>query len=144
MSSPKEKANILSGNLSLKPKHDKNIETFNLSDYKACNRCTYFQFGDIAIEQNAYCCEICDPNKMEYICEECYNTCHKSCRNEEEEISTIMTQVKRKFFCECGLKKHQIEKQKDQELFKVCLFGEVDVNMGFDIKCFCKTCKLYI
>ena len=144
MSSPKEKANILSANLSLKPKHDKNIETFNLSDYKACNRCTYFQFGDIAIEQNAYCCEICDPNKMEYICEECYNTCHKSCRNEEEEISTIMTQVKRKFFCECGLKKHQIEKQKDQELFKVCLFGEVDVNMGFDIKCFCKTCKLYI
>jgi hypothetical protein len=55
-----------------------------------------------------------------------------------------MTQAKRKFFCECGLKKHQIEKQKDQELLKVCLFGEVDINMGFDIKCFCKTCKLYI
>ena len=29
MSSPKEKANILSGNLSLKPKHDKNIKTNN-------------------------------------------------------------------------------------------------------------------
>ena len=123
---------------------DKVLETFNLSDYKSCNRCTYFQFGDIAIEQNAYCCEICDPNKMEFICEECFNTCHKSCRNEEEETSNILSQVKRKFFCECGLKKHQIEKQKDQELIKACLFGEVDTNMGFDIKCFCKTCKMYI
>ena len=123
---------------------EKALETFNLSDYKQCNRCTYFQFGDIAIEQNAYCCEICDPNKMEYICEECYNTCHKSCRNEEEETSAIMQQPKRRFFCECGLKKHQIEKQKDQELIKACLFGEVDLNMGFDIKCYCKTCKIYI
>ena len=123
---------------------EKAFETFNLSDYKACNKCTYFQFGDIAIEQNAYCCEICDPNKMEFICEECFNTCHKSCRNEEEEPSTTLSQVKRKFFCECGLKKHQIEKQKDQELIKACLFGEVDISMGFDIKCFCKTCKIYI
>ena len=123
---------------------EKVMETFNLSDYKSCNRCTYFQFGDIAIEQNAYCCEICDPNKMEFICEECFNTCHKACRNEEEETSNIMSQVKRKFFCECGLKKHQIEKQKDQDLIKVCLFGEVDINMGFEIKCFCKTCKIYV
>jgi hypothetical protein len=60
---------------------EKAFETFNLSDYKACNKCTYFQFGDISIEQNAYCCEICDPNKMEFICEECFNSCHKSCRN---------------------------------------------------------------
>ena len=144
MSSPNENNLPFSKSNTLKPKPDKSVETFNLSDYKACNRCTYFQYGDIAIEQNAYCCEICDPNKMEYICEECFNTCHKACRNEEEETSNIMTQAKRKFFCECGLKKHQIEKQKDQELLKVCLFGEVDVNMGFDIKCFCKTCKLYI
>ena len=38
----------------------------------------YFQYGDIAIEQDAYFCEICDPNKTEFICEECYNTCHKN------------------------------------------------------------------
>ena len=144
-SSPNENNNPLSRSSMQKQKPpDKVLETFNLSDYKSCNRCTYFQFGDIAIEQNAYCCEICDPNKMEFICEECFNTCHKSCRNEEEETSNIFSQVKRKFFCECGLKKHQIEKQKDQELIKACLFGEVDINMGFDIKCFCKTCKMYI
>ena len=144
MSSPNENNLPFSKSNTLKPKPDKSVETFNLSDYKACNRCTYFQYGDIAIEQNAYCCEICDPNKMEYICEECFNTCHKACRNEEEETSNIMTQAKRKFFCECGLKKHQIEKQKDQELIKACLFGEIDGNMGIDIKCYCKTCKIYI
>ena len=52
--------------------------------------------------------------------------------------------TKRKFFCECGLKKHEIEKQKDQELIKACLFGEIDGNMGVEVKCFCKTCKMYI
>ena len=144
MSNPNENFNSPSKPEQSKKNHEKVLETFNLSDYKLCNRCTYFQYGDIAIEQNAYCCEICDPNKMEYICEECFNTCHKSCRNEEEENSAIISQTKRKFFCECGLKKHQIEKQKDQELIKACLFGEVDNNMGFEIKCYCKICKIYI
>ena len=119
-------------------------DNFNLYEYKSKSKCTYFQYGDITIEQDAYCCEVCDPNKTEYICEECFNTCHKNCRNDEEEPSTIINNTKRKFFCECGLKKHEIEKQKDQELIKTCLFGEIDSNMGVEIKYFCKTCKIYI
>ena len=119
-------------------------DTFNLYEYKSKSKCTYFQYGDIAIEQDAFCCEVCDPNKTEYICEECFNTCHKNCRNDEEETSTIINNTKRKFLCECGLKKHEIEKQKDQELIKTCLFGEIDSNMGLERKCFCKTCKMYI
>ena len=138
-----ENDNLINPPLKLKPLEKIN-DTFNLFEYKSKNKCTYFQYGDITIEQDAYCCEICDPNKTEFICEECYNTCHKSCRNDEEEPSTIVTNVKRKFICECGLKKHEIEKQKDQELIKTCLFGEIDSNMGVDIKCFCKTCKIYI
>ena len=127
---------------------EKEIETFNLSDYKACNKCTYFQYGDIAIEQGAYNCEICDPNKIEFICLECYNTCHKSCRNEEEEPPANQgdneNQPKAKFFCDCGFKKHQIEKQKDQELIKACLFWEVDLSMGLEINNYCKNCRLFL
>ena len=119
-------------------------DTFNIYEYKSKDKCTYFQFGDIAIEQDAFCCEICDPNKTEFICEECYNTCHKNCRNDEEESSNVVGGIKRKFFCECGLKKHEIEKQKDQDLIKACLFGEIDTNMGIEITCFCKTCKIHI
>ena len=130
-------------NMKNKPPEKLN-DTFNLYEYKSKSKCTYFQYGDIAIEQDAFCCEICDPNKTEFICEECYNSCHKNCRNDEEEPSTIANNIKRKFFCECGLKKHEIEKQKDQELIKACLFGEIDSNMGIEIKCFCKTCKIYI
>lgn len=142
MANQKENINI---NTNMKIKvQEKTNENFNLYEYKLKNRCTYFQYGDIVIEQDAYCCEICDPNKTELICEECYNTCHKNCRNEEEDTSTIMGGTKRKFFCECGLKKHEIEKQKDQELIKACLFGEIDGNMGVEVKCFCKTCKMYI
>ena len=137
--------NIINNNPSLKTKSQEKInDTFNLYEYKSKSKCTYFQYGDIAIEQDAYFCEICDPNKTEFICEECFNTCHKNCRNDEEEPSTIANNIKRKFFCECGLKKHEIEKQKDQELIKACLFGEIDANMGVEIKCFCKTCKIYI
>ena len=137
--------NIINNSPSLKTKSQEKVnDTFNLYEYKSKSKCTYFQYGDIAIEQDAYFCEICDPNKTEFICEECFNTCHKNCRNDEEEPSTIANNIKRKFFCECGLKKHEIEKQKDQELIKACLFGEIDANMGVEIKCFCKTCKIYI
>ena len=145
MSNLNEINNNKNNNTNTKNKVQEKInETFNLYEYKSKNKCTYFLYGDIAIEQNAYCCEICDPNKTELICEECFNTCHKNCRNDEEENSTNIIGVKRKFFCECGLKKHEIEKQKDQELIKACLFGEIDGNMGIDIKCYCKTCKIYI
>ena len=138
-----EKENTNNNDVKVKPL-EKITDTFNLVKYKSKNKCTYFQFGDIVIEQDAYCCEICDPNKTEFICVECYNTCHKSCRNEEEEASMIAANMKRKFFCECGLKKHEIEKQKDQELIKTCLFGEIDANMGVEINYYCNTCKIYI
>ena len=131
--------------------NEKISETFNLSDYKACNKCTYFQYGDIVIEQYAYNCEICDPNKVEFICMECYYNCHKACRNEEEEPPPNQNnkdknndQPKSKFFCECGFKKHQIEKQKDQELIKACLFWEVDLSMGLKINNYCKNDKIYL
>ena len=62
-------------------------------DYKTCIKHAEFQG------------EVCDPNKTEMICAECFNHCHKNCRSEEirEDFSNIDVQKKEKiyFTCEC-------------------------------------------
>ena len=63
--------------------NEKNQDTFKLSDFKSKQKCTYFQFGEIPIFQEANWCEICDPNKTEMICQECFQNCHKTCQNDE-------------------------------------------------------------
>ena len=127
---------------------DKIQEYFKIEEFKQKNKCTYFEYGDIPIFQESYCCEICDPNKTEMICAECYNQCHKHCRSEEirEESSIIENQKKEKMYfqCECGKKKHEIERKNVKELEKKCLFSEFEINMGRKYRYYCKTCGIDI
>ena len=127
---------------------DKIQDTFKIKDFKEKNKCTYFEYGDIPILQEAFCCEVCDPNKTEMICAECFNHCHKNCRSEEirEDFSNIDVQKKEKiyFTCECGQKKHEIERKNVKELEKKCLFSEFEINMGRKYRYYCKTCGIDI
>jgi hypothetical protein len=127
---------------------DKIQENFKIEEFKQKNKCTYFEYGDIPIFQESYCCEICDPNKTEMICAECFNQCHKHCRSEEirEESSIIENQKKEKMYfqCECGKKKHEIERKNVKELEKKCLFSEFEINMGRKYRYYCKTCGIDI
>ena len=62
---------------------DRNADNFKLEEFKQKDKCTYFEYGDIPINQESYCCEICDPNKTEMICYECFINCHKYCTKKE-------------------------------------------------------------
>ena len=124
---------------------DRNADNFKLEEFKQKDKCTYFEYGDIPINQESYCCEICDPNKTEMICYECFINCHKYCAKEEmkeEEAKEDVTMKKEFsfFICECGKKKHEIERKNDKELEKKCQFGDFDMNMKRKFRTFCKTC----
>ena len=131
-----------------------NSDTFKISDFKLKNKCTYFEYGDIAIKQESYCCEVCDPNKTEMICYDCYTTCHRFCTKDdetnaedqkEEQLQQITNSPSKQlsyFICECGKKKHEIERKNDKELDKRCLFTDFDYNMNRKYRTFCKTCNV--
>ena len=108
---------------------DKIQENFKIEEFKQKNKCTYFEYGDIPIFQESYCCEICDPNKTEMICAECFNQCHKHCRSEEirEESSYIENQKKEKMYfqCECGKKKTRNRKKKCKRIRKKMSFFRI-------------------
>ena len=123
---------------------DRNADNFKLEEFKQKDKCTYFEYGDIPINQESYCCEICDPNKTEMICYECFINCHKYCAKvemKEEEAKEDVTMKKEFsfFICECGKKKHEIERKNDKELEKKCQFGDFDMNMKRKFRTFCKT-----
>ena len=71
-------------------------DIFKVKDFKEKNECTYFEYGDIPIFQEAFCFEVCDPNKTEMICAECFNHYHKNCWSEEirKDFSNIEEQKK--------------------------------------------------
>ena len=131
-----------------------NPDTFKIADFKLKNKCTYFEYGDIAIKQESYCCEVCDPNKTEMICYDCYTTCHRFCTKDDEtnaedqkeeqlqQITNLSSKQLSYFICECGKKKHEIERKNDKELDKRCLFTDFDYNMNRKYRTFCKTCNV--
>ena len=90
---------------------DKIQDTFKIKDFKEKNKCTYFEYGDIPIFQEAFCCEVCDPNKTEMICAECFNHCHKNCRSEEirEDFSNIEEQKRKRYILHVNVVKKSMK-----------------------------------
>ena len=90
--------------------------SFSINEYFQKIECTLFYIGAIPVNQKAYRCSICNPPEdkfIKYICEFCYNDCHKICRKLKEEKDGMLMKEKvsieikdyigfKEFFCVCG------------------------------------------
>ena len=77
------------------------VKTFKYKDFESKNQCTAYLYGKEKMEQNAYICTKCDKKSQNYICEYCYNNCHKKCKIFHQKASDKKEFLK--FSCYCGL-----------------------------------------
>ena len=88
---------------------------FGIEEYLSKDKCSSFLFGKEKIKQKCYICSICDKKGQNYICDYCYKTCHKKCRNNLKETSESLIEREyldiKKFYCFCGVNlKHTFDK----------------------------------
>ena len=88
--------------------------TFEIDEYLKIENCTSYNLGTLPMSQKCYTCSICNQNEdnKKYICEYCYNNCHKVCRDlKKEKLDAInnknITYEKdyqgiKEFYCLCG------------------------------------------
>ena len=116
----------------------KSNETFKIEeDYIEKNGCTSITFGTEPIIQKCYVCSICNPDKNNYICKYCYDTCHSNCRldynfnpDKLREENNYLNE--KEFACYCGIRlKHKTDEIIVKKLIP-CNLLELDNILGVD------------
>ena len=148
--------------------NDSNESNETLKILKKKNKCTYFEYGNYHFFQKYFYCDLCDPNRTEKICNSCYLECHKVCRidnkiyknqlnhkninnnsniiifNELDSINSqkIFEKNEGSFICNCGLKRHKLNKKNESIRINYCLFLELDYKLHNKAKYSCQTCNI--
>ena len=122
----------------------KSKETFKIEeDYIEKKGCTSITFGTESIMQKCYICPICNPDKNNYICKYCYDTCHAYCRSNYDfnpdklrEENNYLNE--KEFACYCGIRlKHKPDEIIIKQLVP-CNLIELDNILGVD-NFYCQT-----
>jgi len=112
-------------------KYQDNInKLFSIEEYLSNDKCSSFLFGKEKIKQKCYICSICDKKGQNYICDYCYNTCHKKCRNNLKETPESLMEKEylniKKFYCFCGVNlKHAFDKIENEKKMS-CTMMQLD------------------
>ena len=126
---------------------------FDIQEFNKFN-CSVNLFGKTLLEQEVYYCLVCDPNRVEPVCYECYTKCHNSCNKtnlylttepEVEYLENNEKITKEIFICSCGLSKHILDKPDkvlNQEFSHKCLTYTIDKVLMNDYVYKCSNCYI--
>ena len=119
---------------------NKEMATFNFeNNFLKHPSCSCYTLGKSSIYQPYFICTICSPKKNEFMCQYCYNTCHKQCRDSLPSDSNIIKEESsvsgyRDFACFCGNSLKHIPRKIEKKQIAKCNLKKLDE--AFDVNNF--------